>query len=54
MIDSVECYTVSKDVKESCVSKLSLVDGIDPYTLTPADLVEDIECLPLLIGKPAT
>ena len=31
--------------EEQYISKLSLVDVVDPYALTAADLVKDIECL---------
>ena len=45
---SVEFYKLSKEEKERYVSKLILIDGVDPYSLAAADLVEDIECLPPL------
>ena len=45
---SVEFYGLSKEEKVRYVSKLYLVDGVYPYTLTTADLVENIECLPPL------
>ena len=42
---SVEFYQLSKEGKERYVSRASLVDAVDPYTLTAADLVADIESL---------
>ena len=45
---SVEFYRLSKEGKEHYVSKLSLVDAVDPYTLTSADFELETSHKPLI------
>lgn len=45
---SVGFYRLSKEGRQLYVSTLFLVDAVGSHSLTAAELVEDIECLPPL------